>query len=319
MEFDLLYQKIKEYDKIIIFGHKRPDGDCYGSLNGLKDIIKSTFPKKVVYCVTDHVEYLAFLGKMDIIEDQEFEGALAIVCDTSTRERIGDQRYKLCKEIIKIDHHIILDNYGAINIVDENIAATSLLITRFLLSNKELKISLTGATALFTGTVTDTSNFRQRGVNLETFYLAGTLLEYGVDVEAIDKNLSAESLRTIKLKSYIYRSLKVTKNGFVYAKIRKGIIKYYNVTFDEAAGLVNLLGNIKECPVWALFIEYPKEIRVRLRSNGPDINEIAEKYGGGGHQKAAGASVKNWLKTKSIIKDADALVKEYKDQSDYSR
>lgn len=316
MSFDLVYQKIKNYQTIIIFGHKRPDGDCYGSQNGLKDIIKSTFPMKSVFVVGEKVDNLSFIGQMDQIEDDIFPQALAIVVDTATRDRISDSRYKLCKEIIKIDHHIILDNYGDINVVEELIPATCLLITKFLLSNETLKISLNGATALYTGTITDTGNFRYRGVNAETFHLAGVLLNYGVDTEWIDQNLSVQSLRSLRLKSYVYRSFKVTKNGFAYAVINRMIIKYYNVGYDEAASLVNLLANIKECPVWALIIRYPKDIRVRIRSNGPNINKLAEKYDGGGHHKAAGASLKSWSKMRPFVKDADALVKEYKESQD---
>lgn len=317
MNFDILLEKIKEYNKIAIFGHKRPDGDCYGSLNGLKNIILTTFPKKRVFCLTSHVENLSFLGKMDDVKDSEFDGALAIVCDTSTRDRICDQRYKLCKEVIKLDHHIIIDNYGDYNIVDEDIAATSLLVARFLFTYPELKITEKGATALYTGVMTDTSNFRYRGVNLETFVLAGKLMELGVDVEAIDQQLSTESLRATKLKAYIYKSLKVTENGVVYAKLSRTVIKYYNVSYEEAAAFVNLLANIKECPVWILFIGYPKEVRIRIRSNGPDVNMLAEAYGGGGHQKAAGASVKSWAKTKSFIKEANQLVKCFKENIPY--
>lgn len=316
MSFDLVYQKVKEYQTIIIFGHKRPDGDCYGSQNGLKDIIKSTFPMKSVFVVGEKVDNLSFIGQMDQIEDDIFPQALAIVVDTATRDRISDSRYKLCKEIIKIDHHIVLDNYGDINVVEELIPATCLLITKFLLSNEALKISLNGATALYTGTITDTGNFRYRGVNAETFHLAGVLLNYGVDTEWIDQNLSVQSLRSLRLKSYVYRSFKVTKNGFAYAVINRMIIKYYNVGYDEAASLVNLLANIKECPVWALIIRYPKDIRVRIRSNGPNINKLAEKYDGGGHHKAAGASLKSWSKMRPFVKDADALVKEYKESQD---
>ena len=316
MSFDLVYQKIKDYQTIIIFGHKRPDGDCYGSQNGLKDIIKSTFPMKSVFVVGEKVDNLSFIGQMDQIEDDIFPQALAIVVDTATRDRISDSRYKLCKEIIKIDHHIILDNYGDINVVEELIPATCLLITKFLLSNETLKISLNGATALYTGTITDTGNFRYRGVNAETFHLAGVLLNYGVDTEWIDQNLSVQSLRSLRLKSYVYRSFKVTKNGLAYAVINRMIIKYYNVGYDEAASLVNLLANIKECPVWALIIRYPKDIRVRIRSNGPNINKLAEKYDGGGHHKAAGASLKSWSKMRPFVKDADALVKEYKESQD---
>lgn len=317
MNFDILYEKIKEYETIAIFGHVRPDGDCYGSLNGLKNIIMTSFPKKRVFCLTSHIEYLSFIGRMDDVNDDVFINSLAIVCDTATRERVCDQRYKLCKEVIKVDHHIIIDNYGDYNLVDDNCPATSLLITKFLLSYKTLKITSKGANALYAGTVTDTSNFRYRGINLETFMLAGKLVELGADVEYIDQQLSAESLRATRLKAFIYRTLKVSKDGVVYAKITKYMIKRYNVTYDEAASLVNLLANIKECPVWVLFIEYPKEIRIRVRSNGPDINMLAEAYGGGGHQKAAGASVKSWFKTKGFIKEANMLVKCYKDNVPY--
>ena len=317
MNFDILLEKIKEYNKIAIFGHRRPDGDCYGSLNGLKNIILTTFPKKRVFCLTEHVATLSFLGKMDDVDDEFFDGALAIVCDTSTRERIHDQRYKLCSEVIKLDHHIIIDNYGDYNIVDEDIPATSLLVARFFFSYPELKITEKGATALYTGTITDTSNFRYRGVNLETFVLAGKLVELGADIVGVDQQLSLESLRSTKLKAFVYKSLKVTENGVAYAMISEKIIKRFNVTSDEAASLVNLLSNIKECPVWILFIGYPKEVRIRLRSNGPDINMLAESYGGGGHQKAAGAFVRKWGQTKGFIKEADRLVKCYKENLVY--
>lgn len=318
MDFTILINKIKEYETICLFGHIRPDGDCYGSMNGLKNIILTTFPKKRVFCLASHVDSLSFIGKMDDVEDQVFAGALAIVCDTATRERISDQRYKLCKEVIKIDHHIILDNYGDYNFVDENISATSLLIARFFFKNqKELKITVQGATALYTGTVTDTGNFRYRGVNLETFTLAGKLVELGVDIENVNQFLSGESLRATKLKAYIYRTLKVTKSGVVYAFLPKVAIKRYNVTYDEAASLVSLLSNIKECPVWILFIDYPKEIRVRIRSKGPDINKLAEAFNGGGHQKAAGASIKNKKQAIQLIKEANYLVQCYKDNVPY--
>ncbi len=314
MSFSVIYQKIQAYSTIILFGHKRPDGDCYGSQFGLKDIIKTTFSDKSVFVVGEKVNYLSFIGQLDEIDDVVFKDALGIVLDTATRDRISDSRYKLCKEIIKIDHHIVLDNYGTINVVEELIPATSLLLTKFLLSNENLKISIVGATALYTGTVTDTGNFRYRGVDEETMQLAGKLLSYGVNIEHIDQLLSVQSLRAVRLKSYVYRTFKVTKNGFAYAVINRFIIKYFNVGYDEAASLVNLLANIQECPVWALIIKYPKDIRVRIRSNGPNIHTLAEKYDGGGHHKAAGATLKSHSKIRQFVKDADALVKEYKEK-----
>jgi phosphoesterase RecJ-like protein len=107
---DIILNKIKQYDKIIIHGHIRPDGDCYGAQFGLKDLILSSFPKKKVYVVGETSEYVSFVGQVDQIPDSEYNGALSIVVDTATKDRISDQRYLLGKEVIKIDHHIPIIN-----------------------------------------------------------------------------------------------------------------------------------------------------------------------------------------------------------------
>ncbi|MDE7100535.1 MAG: hypothetical protein K2O05_01620, partial [Anaeroplasmataceae bacterium] len=69
---------------------------------------------------------------------------------------------------------------------------------------------------------------------------------------------------------------------------------------------------IEGCPVWALFIEYPEEIRIRLRSRGPVINMLAEEYHGGGHAKASGARLDSWDELDGFVKKADEIVKSYK-------
>src|SRR5574344_970490 len=98
----IIIKKIKAYDRIIIHGHQRPDGDCYGAQFGLKDIIKNSFPEKEVYVVGETSDFVSFVGTPDRIEDALYEGALSIVVDTATEERISDKRYKLGKEVIKI-------------------------------------------------------------------------------------------------------------------------------------------------------------------------------------------------------------------------
>ena len=107
-----ILDKIKEYDRIIIFRHKRPDGDATGSTKGLQRILKLTYPEKEILLQnTDFSEYLAFLGGEDApLADEEYKSALGIVIDTGTKERISNQKFSLCKELIKIDHHI--NRYG---------------------------------------------------------------------------------------------------------------------------------------------------------------------------------------------------------------
>ncbi len=306
-----ILNKIKEYETIIIHGHKRPDGDCYGSQFGLKNIIENSFPDKKVYVVGQTSAFVDFIGKTDEITDETYQGALSIVVDTAVEDRISDSRYSLGKEIIKIDHHIPVDDYGDIRWVDTNFPSCAQMIAYFYYKNKkELKLSLDGAIAMYTGIVTDTGRFRFRGVSKLTHQMAGMLLEKGVDVEYIDSKLSRESLEMISLKGYVYSNF-VTTEGFIYLKMTRDIIEKFQVTDEQAASVVGLLGGIEGFPVWALFIEYPNEVRIRLRSNGPTINELANRFGGGGHAKASGARLESWEQLPEFIADVEAVVKAY--------
>ena len=110
----IILDKIKEYDKIFIFRHFRPDGDAIGSSKGLYTLLKNTYPEKKIYLQnSDFSNYLAFLGgEDDLLPDEEYADALGIVLDTGTSKRISNQKYALCKELIKIDHHIPVESYG---------------------------------------------------------------------------------------------------------------------------------------------------------------------------------------------------------------
>lgn len=306
-----ILNKIKSYDTIIIHGHKRPDGDCYGSQFGLKNIIIESFPQKKVYVVGEKSDFVDFVGQIDQVTDDMYQDALSIVVDTAVQDRISDIRYTLGKEVIKIDHHIPVDDYGDLRWVDTTFPSCAQMITYFYYKfRSKLKLTLEGAIALYTGIVTDTGRFRFRGVSKLTHQLAGLLIEKGVDVEYIDSKLSRESLEMIALKGYVYSNFK-THKGFVSLKMTRDVIEKYNVTDEQAASVVGLIGGIEGFPVWALFIEYPGEIRIRLRSNGPTIDKLANQYGGGGHAKAAGCRLDSWDQFDQFVNDVEAVVKAY--------
>ena len=308
----ILLEKIKAYDTIIIHGHIRPDGDCYGSQFGLKDLIKQSFPNKKVYVVGQVSEYVSFVGTPDDISDDMFKGALSIVVDTATHDRVSDQRFTLAKEVFKIDHHVeneksfYADHYW----VDDLLPSASQMIAMFYKEYQdELKLSFEGAQAMYVGIVTDTGRFRYRGVSRQTHEAAGLLLDFGVDVEDIDNHLSIETMDTIKLKGEVLSNFEVSEGGFIYFKMTREVIDRYGISDETAASMVNVLAGIEGYPVWALFIEYPDEIRVRLRSRGPEIETLARKYNGGGHQKAAGCRIESYDQIKAFSKDVDALLR----------
>ncbi len=306
-----ILDKIKAYDTIIIHGHKRPDGDCLGSQFGLKDIITSSFPNKKVYVVGGTSDYVDYVGKVDTISDDVYENALSIVVDTATQSRISEPRYTKGDYVIKIDHHIPVDNYGNLRWVDTNFPSCAQMITYFYYKfRNELTLTKTGAIALYTGIVTDTGRFRYRGVSKLTHQLAGLLIEKGVDIEYIDQQLSKESLQMVALKGYVYSNY-VVKDHFIYIKMTRDVIDQFGVTDEQAASVVNALAGIDGYPVWALFIEYPNEIRIRLRSNGPTISTLANEFGGGGHAKAAGARLNAWDELENFANKANEIATKY--------
>ena len=309
-----IYKEIKKFDKIFIFGHIRPDGDCYGSQFGLKALIEDNFPQKEVHVIGDKAEYVSFLGtpEKENIKDEEIKGNLAIVVDCGAPDRVSDMRYTLAKKVIKIDHHIATGSYGDLVFVEEEKPACCQILVEFALLNK-MHISERAAFALYTGLVTDTGRFRFRGVDAKTFHAAGVLVSAGVDIEKIDNLLSVEDLNVIHFKGYIYESAKFSENGVVYAKVTNEAVTKYGLSFEDAAAQITLLGSIKGYPLYFLFIEYPTGIRIRLRSRGPRVDKLANMYGGGGHEKAAGGNLNSWEDLDEFINKADALIKYYKE------
>lgn len=307
-----ILNEIKTYDTIVIHGHKRPDGDCYGGQYGLKGILKEAFPNKNIYVVGEESDYVKYVGSPDTINDDVYQDALSIVVDTATKERISDPRYVKGKKVIKIDHHIDVDAYGDMNWVDTSYPAVSEMITDFAIQHN-LKIPLSSAIALYTGLITDTGRFRYRGVSNRTHCMAGALINAGVDVEFIDSKLTQESLKMFALKGYVYSNFVTVEGGFIYLKMSRDVINQYGVTDEEAASVVNLIGGLEDYPVWALMIEYENEIRIRLRSSGPVINTLAEKYEGGGHAKASGARLPSWDHLDQFIGDVIHHIKESKE------
>ncbi len=311
MEFIL--KKIKEYNRIIIFGHERPDGDCIGSQYGLYNIIKETYPNKEVYVTGEVSDYVSFIGKPTMVDESLFKGSLAICVDCANGDRLSDKRYKECDYSIKIDHHINVDSFCDYEYVDTKSPACAQIITEFFLTYKdELKINKEAAEALYVGIVTDTGRFKYDSTTSKTHRIAATLLDYGVNIGKIDNELSVETIDSLKLRGYCLNTFKVTEHGFAYLIMKRETIEKFGVSDEDAANQVTCISTIEGCPSWAMFIEYPDQIRIRLRSRGPVVNLLAEEYSGGGHPKAAGAKLPSWDKLDEFLAKADNLVLNYK-------
>ncbi len=315
-EMQTILDKIKEYESIIIFRHKRPDGDATGSTKGLQRILSLTYPEKQILLInSDYADYVSFLGAEDSdVADEIYEKSLGIVIDTATSDRISNKKYTLCRELVKIDHHIPVESYGNYEWVEEHRSSACEMIAAFYLAfQEELKIDKEAATYIYCGMVTDSGRFRYREVSGETMRAAGSLLDVGIDTDSLFANLYMKEYHTFKFEAYVLKHMNITENGVAYIYVDKKMQKKFGLTQEEASAVVSHLDSIKGSLIWLAFIDNKdKSIRVRLRSRFVTVSEIANNYHGGGHACASGATVYSKAEMKKLIADCDARLADYK-------
>ena len=321
MNFDVKQQildKIKEYDTILLFRHVRNDGDCVGATKGMKSLITATWPDKKVYIIDgETAQYLAFMGPEDAeVSDEVYAKSLGIVLDTASEARISNRKYTLCPYLIKIDHHIPLEQYGNLQWVEEERSSCCEMVVDFYRTFKDqLVLTGEGATHLYTGMVTDSGRFKYDGVTGETLRCAAELLDVGVDTQTLFAKLYLEAFEYLKFKAAIYERMQITPNGVAYIFVDRAMQEEFNLNLEQSSAVIGNLDSIRGCISWIAFIETGDEagtIRVRLRSRFVHINTIAEKYRGGGHACASGATLYSREEMEQLLRDTDALVKEYK-------
>ena len=220
--------------------------------------------------------------------------------------------------MVKIDHHIPVENYGVINWVEEHSSSACEMIARFYLEFKDqLKINERAATLIYTGMVTDSGRFRFRGVSGDTMRAAGAMLEVGIDTDRLYANLYIDDFDQLKFKAHVYNKMKITENGVAYIHVTAKMQEQFALTAEKASASVSYLDSIRGSLIWLAFIDNADgTIRVRLRSRFVTINDIAEKYRGGGHDCASGATLLKKSEIRKLLADADAKLKEYKENNE---
>lgn len=315
-----ILEKIREYKSIIISRHVRPDGDAVGSTLGLARILRLTFPEKQVYVVNgDYAEYTAFLGSEDAQPDAaRYAESLAIVIDTATPDRISNKSWQSAREVIKIDHHIDVAPYGNIAWVEEHRSSACEMIADFYMTfREELKIDREAATCIYAGMVTDSGRFRFRSVSGETLRCAAALLDLGVDTDTLFAHLYLEKLDAFRFRAYVYENIKMTPHGVAYIYVDRAMKERFSLTDEEASNVVSCLDSIKGSIIWLAFIDNSDgaTIRVRLRSRFVTVDKLANKYRGGGHDCASGATLMSPDEIPLLLADADALIADYKENN----
>ncbi len=307
--FEEILQTIKEYSTVIIHRHYNPDGDAMGSQIGLKNIIKDNFPDKKVYAVGDDPKRFSFMdgSEMDEIDDGVYEGALAVILDCGASSLISDDRYKKAAKTVRIDHHIFGEKIADIEVVDTSYESCCGEVTEFALESG-LQLSNASAKALYTGMVTDSGRFRYDSTTSNTFRLASALLKEKFDLNGLYAQLYADDFAYVRLRAQFVLKIQFTEDGVAYIYTTKEELPTYGVdTFTISRGMVATMSDLKGVDIWVNFTETENGVLVEIRSNKYTVQHIAVKYGGGGHAKACGATVKDRETAMALLEDLNAI------------
>lgn len=304
---------IKAFDRIIIHRHQRPDPDALGSQVGLAEILRASFLEKEIYQVGGPVEGLDYLALMQTIPDDFYKGALVIVTDTANAPRVSDQRYDQGAKLIKIDHHPNDEPYGELVWINTNASSCSEMIVSFWqMFQNELTMTQEAARLLYAGIVGDTGRFLYPATTATTLRLAAELLDYGFDAPKINRQLDQVSRSVARLSGYVYENIEIDEIGAGKVILSQELQQRFGVVDSETSAVVSLPGKIDEVMAWAIFVEQPEGYyRVRMRSKGPVINEIAKRHHGGGHPLASGANAKDLEEVAVIYQEIQAAIKEF--------
>lgn len=304
-----IFQKIKEeIDKageIIVITHQNPDGDALGSLLGMGHYLKQAGASYTLFCVSPAPEYLKFMPNLDTITTDEKtllgkQYDLIIILDSGDLEYAGVSeqfhRLKGLPIVINIDHHPTNKYYGHLNLVDPKASSTAEIVYHFL-DYFRLPIPKDVATSLLTGILTDTGSFSNLSTTPSSLEAASRLMGAGAQVKKIIANtFQNKTLNQLQLWGRALSRLKQDRQtGIITTILTQKDFQELHIDEDSSEGISNFLNSVGEAKAIIVLREKSDgTIKASLRTTQPDVDvsKLAKFFGGGGHKKAAGFTIK---------------------------
>jgi phosphoesterase RecJ-like protein len=290
-------QALRDAKNVALFTHINPDGDGLGAEAALAEGLTAA-GKRVAVWNTDPTPQTYNFLKLDRYQaGADFTPDLAIALDCPVLERLGVKAVPLFNAAPKkmvIDHHVPKDAYGDYVWIEDKAAATGQMM-ELLLNELKWPISPAMASALYAAVVNDTGCFRHSNTDQAIFELASRLLALGADSKMVNRQLMDEKpLAGVKLWAQALSGLKVLAGGKgALVTVDAKMLAATGATWEETDGLAETLRSIQGVEVSAMLREEsPTKTKLSMRSKYAfDVNVFASKWAGGGHAKAAGASI----------------------------
>ncbi len=283
---------------VALIPHISTDWDAFGSCMALRTILRDNNIKCDIIMQEALANHLSFMETDVLVYDENEAYAYEAVCgvDVSTVERLGVCRpiFDASESKVWIDHHLSDESYAPISRVDCNKAATGEIIYDMML---EENIPLTKKVAdyLYLALASDTGSFRYQNTTPSSARMLSFLIEAGCDVSALSNNLFFNSTYSlVKLRGKAIDTIELFANGKVgTAFISKQMLCDTCATRSEAGALADVPRSVGTVCVSAVIKEEDDNMcKVSFRSKGNyNVEKVAAIFGGGGHEKAAGATI----------------------------
>lgn len=296
-EIERAVRAIEGVTEVALACHVGPDGDALGSMLAMHHLCRANGKPSIAswpepFVVAPHYTFLPGLDLTTKPLDFPARPDVMITFDCGSLDRLGElgAAAKEAGELIVLDHHRSNDRYGSINVVDDEAAATAVVVRQVA---RELgwPLDRDAALCLYTGIVTDTGRFQYSSTTPEVFGLAAELAGFDLPIADMSRQLFEEHrfaylqlVATCLARSELDELL-----GFVATWITQDDLARYGVEIEETEGLIDLVRRAAEAEVSCVLKETPDGVRVSMRAvSATDVGAIAAHFGGGGHRYAAG-------------------------------
>lgn len=283
-----------------------PDGDAIGSMIGLGLALREMGKETVILAAQPLPSLYEFLPGSNLVvtprevpAEKRFD--CGVILDCTSLDRLNNETvtvFDRCQSLINIDHHISNSYFGAVNIVEPEASSTGELIFR-ILSALGIRISPAAATNLYTALVADTGSFQYQNATFQCHQVASSLLKLGADQNRVQRSLNEQkTLASIRLLEKGLATLAFDpESHLAWMTIPRHLFVETECRIEDSEDFINYPKSIAGVEIGILFKEIAEnEIRVGFRSKSvADVNLLAGQFGGGGHERAAGCTVKGPL------------------------
>ncbi len=314
-DFDAIIEGVEKYNSFSILTHVSPDGDTLGSALAMQLMLERLGKTAEVICEEPVPHIYGYLPSASRVllpdEAKGNECVIAVDCADAQRFKKADFIFKKAVHTMVIDHHFTNKGYADVNLILPNAAAACEIIAE-LYKRMDMPTCGDPAVCIYTGIVTDTGNLTYSNTTPNSIRIVAELYENGLNITEVNRCIyRTVPFNKTRVQGYTMANMQLQSNGRIgIATLTVAQMDMFGATGEDCEGIVDQVRDVESVRV-AVFVREGRDgtFKVSLRAKEcADVGKIAKRYGGGGHENAAGYTSKEPLSTTiaNVVADIEA-------------